>query len=219
MKQRYGLTLIEVLTVMGIVMLLAALLFPVYSMAKGAALRVDRTSRLKQLAAALEMYKTDYSGRVVIAGSHGKAWPDFFIPYTKGREVMNNPAYHPPRIRVPMTLGTGFAISTCVTGQSFTERPNPVTFFERAPLVYGNTFYSSAYTNWSDLYENQYIHPNAEPLGGKYLADHDRGGSLYAKWDGSVEWVSYASTTEFDFGNCFVPKGTPSLIASMYRYK
>ena len=57
---RKGFTLIEILVVIAIIAILAAILFPVFSRARAKARQATCASNLKQLATALEMYTQDY---------------------------------------------------------------------------------------------------------------------------------------------------------------
>jgi prepilin-type N-terminal cleavage/methylation domain-containing protein/prepilin-type processing-associated H-X9-DG protein len=57
---RRGFTLIEILVVIAIIAILAAILFPVFSRARAKARQATCASNLKQLATAMEMYVSDY---------------------------------------------------------------------------------------------------------------------------------------------------------------
>lgn len=57
-----GFTLVELLTVIAIVALLAALLFPVFLTAQGKAREISCVSNLHQIGAAVSMYAQDYDG-------------------------------------------------------------------------------------------------------------------------------------------------------------
>ncbi len=57
---RRALTLIELIVVIAIIAILAALLFPVFAQARAAARKSICQSNLKQMAAALTMYRSDY---------------------------------------------------------------------------------------------------------------------------------------------------------------
>lgn len=63
MKYRFsrGFTLLELLTVIAIISVLAAMLFPVYVNAKKSAARAQCQSNLSQIAKAFEMYTSDYN--------------------------------------------------------------------------------------------------------------------------------------------------------------
>jgi len=57
---RKGFTLIEILVVLAIIAILAAILFPVFARARAKARQAQCASNLRQLASAFEMYVTDY---------------------------------------------------------------------------------------------------------------------------------------------------------------
>jgi len=57
-----GFTLVELLTVIAIIAILASLLFPVFTRAKAAAKKTQCISNLRQIGAAIEMYESDSDG-------------------------------------------------------------------------------------------------------------------------------------------------------------
>jgi prepilin-type N-terminal cleavage/methylation domain-containing protein/prepilin-type processing-associated H-X9-DG protein len=75
-EARAGFTLIELLVVMAIIAILAALLLPVLARAKASARRVQCTSNLHQIVAALRQYVDDYKSYP----SYGPITPDAFVP-------------------------------------------------------------------------------------------------------------------------------------------
>ena len=63
LRYREGFTLIELLVVIGIIAILAALLFPVFAAARNKAHAAQCQSNLKQIGLAVAMYASDYDGR------------------------------------------------------------------------------------------------------------------------------------------------------------
>jgi len=67
MRRRNGFTLIELLVVIGIIGILAGLLFPVFAQAREAARKANCLSNIRQLATAILMYGDDHDGYFVPA--------------------------------------------------------------------------------------------------------------------------------------------------------
>jgi prepilin-type N-terminal cleavage/methylation domain-containing protein len=97
--RRTGFTLIELLVVVGILAVLAALLFPVLSKARGQARSITCVSNLRQVGLALQMYQSDW-GRMPndsfrdTFGDPRRAGEDLLHPYTRSGAV-----YHCPEAR------------------------------------------------------------------------------------------------------------------------
>jgi len=60
--RQLGFTLVELLTVIAIIAILASLLFPVFAKAKAAAKQTQCVSNLRQIGGAITMYQSDYDG-------------------------------------------------------------------------------------------------------------------------------------------------------------
>ena len=70
---RRGFTLIELLMVIAIIAILAAILLPVFALAREAARKASCVSNLKQLGNAVQMYSQDYDETLPNAGSEGES--------------------------------------------------------------------------------------------------------------------------------------------------
>lgn len=102
MKRR-AFTLIEILVVVAIIALLAAILFPAFSRARESGRAIACTSNLKQIGMALNMYSEDYNGLHPIAGAAIKwdeidsatqngPWMQQLQPYLKSKQVFRCPS-------------------------------------------------------------------------------------------------------------------------------
>jgi len=96
---RRGVTLIEILVVLGVICILAALLAPALSQAREAGRKVDCISRLRQLGLALQLYAQEHDGglpnhyyRYDLGGRWGAHyWNDSLHPYVRSYVVIRCP--------------------------------------------------------------------------------------------------------------------------------
>jgi prepilin-type N-terminal cleavage/methylation domain-containing protein/prepilin-type processing-associated H-X9-DG protein len=98
--KRAGFTLIELLVVIAIIAILAAILFPIFSRARASARTARCQSNLKQIGAAITMYKEDWGGfmpsiddGVYVPGM--TTWCDYLRSYVKDRQVFFCPEHAP----------------------------------------------------------------------------------------------------------------------------
>jgi len=82
---RKGFTLIELLVVMAIISILASILFPVFSRAKGKAVGTACLSNVKQICTAAIMYASDYD-EAMFPGDG--PWKDTIQPYVKNYDIL-----------------------------------------------------------------------------------------------------------------------------------
>src|SRR3954465_8785321 len=92
-----GFTLIELLVVIGIIAILAAILFPVFAKARDAARSATCKNNVKQLATAWTMYAQDYDEttipvRIGGAGSLAFRWNEIIQPYVKNQGILVCPS-------------------------------------------------------------------------------------------------------------------------------
>ena len=92
---RRAFTLIELLTVIAIIAILAAILFPVFAKAREKAEQTQCVNNCKQLGTAMSMYATDYDSRFPLINGPGGGiaapavyWPVQLNPYTKNDQIM-----------------------------------------------------------------------------------------------------------------------------------
>ena len=125
---RGGFTLIELLVVIAIIVVLAAILLPVFIQARGAAQKVSCLSQVKQLLQASQIYCSEHDRRLVPArnwdasvGTLGVTWCVLLQPYLKNsRQVLICPRDAAPQTArnstdLPHSYGINYSL-TYLTG-------------------------------------------------------------------------------------------------------
>ena len=98
-----GFTLIELLVVVAIIMVLAAMLLPVYEMVNKRAEAISCLHNMRNLALAANLYAEDYDGVLVPArvssgpvGTFGTTWDTLLLPYHRNELIYLCPADQMP---------------------------------------------------------------------------------------------------------------------------
>jgi prepilin-type N-terminal cleavage/methylation domain-containing protein/prepilin-type processing-associated H-X9-DG protein len=112
--RRKGFTLIELLVVIGIIAILAAILFPVFASAREKAKQSSCLNNMGQLTKAFKMYLDDYSGRYPLSGCAD--WT---------RDGTPNPFPHGPRVNGPGGSWIWFDGKYASSGSFYYNNPSP----------------------------------------------------------------------------------------------
>lgn len=89
----HGFTLVELLVVIAVIAILAAILFPVFAQAREKARAVSCLSNERQIGLAYTMYATDYDGFLPLTNhSVGSSWVEQCQPYIKNRQIYRCPS-------------------------------------------------------------------------------------------------------------------------------
>ncbi len=165
MRTSRGFTLIEVLVVIAIIAILVAVLFPVFSRARGSARKASCVTRMSQLYKAAKMYSDDHDRAIVPArtqvpssGTRGVTWCVLLQPYMQNKEILvcpddDSPAATAESTCLPHSYGINYLLSyntrwgpyPFVASVSHVQRVSDVIqFFEikSSAQAMGASFYS-----------------------------------------------------------------------------
>lgn len=194
-----GLTLIELLVCIGIILILVGIVLPVYSQAKESAVNSQKVPALRQLYAAMSMYVADFDNIVPFGlGPTDQTWEDRLLPYVGDQRIMINPSIGrlltDLDLSLPIPVGRGYALNEYLERNSF-DVPNRVVLFTEATATqthdlrghWPNVMLSCTDVQTAEIHRLQ--GKIYRPVGGRYLGNHFRGGSTFAFTDGSVMWI------------------------------
>jgi prepilin-type N-terminal cleavage/methylation domain-containing protein/prepilin-type processing-associated H-X9-DG protein len=161
-RQKHGFTLIEILVVIAIIVVIAAILFPVFGRTRENARRTSCASNLKQIGLGLRMYANDYDqcmGKMRSGSSIGSipGWAASLEPYTKSTGILQCPS-EPRRPGASINVGTfsDYAINDFAAGNrlnAFSAPTLTVLVVESGSNDTSNRYTAAQYgfmgTSWS----------------------------------------------------------------------
>lgn len=184
--RRRAVTLIEVLVVIGILLIVTAIVLPVYSSAKVSAWKVATASNLRQLAMAQQMYAADNGEKFALQSGLRYNWIRQLEPYIG--EVPRAPHHKPSRL---ILQHPGYVVNDCLRfGSHVLEDPSSVVLFtESAEFQVSADHYvvvlraskPDEYAYQDKLLQN----PGIRPIG-KLRSRYYHGGNFYVRTDGSA---------------------------------
>lgn len=151
-----GFTLIEILVVLAIIAILAAILFPVFARARENARRAGCMSNEKQLGLAFMMYTQDYDERLPNYPSAGDSyWMAKAFPYFNNYQVLRCPSA-PPAKALALVNGNGYQTTYAFiggttaglytyTGRSLASIASPSTTWMLVEVSYPTLYESDGY--------------------------------------------------------------------------
>ena len=138
-------TLIDLLVVIAIIAILAAILFPVFAQARAKARQTACLSNMKQIGISVLMYSQDYDELVVPSqnspngGSKTKSWPSLLEPYVKNDDVFVCPSADesPKRADAKLINGTRQFVGVTVSNATQCGDGGDIDFCDVPRLSYG----------------------------------------------------------------------------------
>jgi prepilin-type N-terminal cleavage/methylation domain-containing protein/prepilin-type processing-associated H-X9-DG protein len=111
-KPRRGFSLTELLIVIAVIAVIAAILLPVFALAREKARQATCLSNLRQIGQAFHLYCQDYDGTHLISmqlGSQARTWHARLEPYVRGNGIYTCPssAAAPDHYSIPARLEDG----------------------------------------------------------------------------------------------------------------
>lgn len=139
MRKRQGFTIIELLVVMAIITILAALIFPVFAAAKEKNRQAKCMNNLKQLGTAFELYCQDYDSDWIAPAYLGKLYPN----YVRSAELFICPSdngIYNGRVAPPNSVVCWETTQGISSGTSYFYYPRIGAQWYTWPDMYGYSF-------------------------------------------------------------------------------
>lgn len=199
--RRRAFTLIELLIVIAIISILAAILFPVFAQAREKARSIACLSNMKQLGTAVQMYVTDYDERLYVRYSAAGAnranaalsgssnpvkWWNLLMPYAKSVNVFSCPSDPAPTPSADangaLTVPRSYLACASAEGLSLAQLDDPVetmVLTEKWPTVTDS---------WIEPFNGDFTPDHKTPEHSHQAANRHQGGMNCAFFDGHAKW-------------------------------
>ena len=186
--RRQGFTLIQLLVVIAIIAILAAILFPVFAKAREKARQASCLSNVRQLDTALLSYVQDYDEQAMSHYYGGILWPQMLLPYIKNLQIYTCPSMATNTFNGGYDSTLGYAYNYICSNWYYphtlaqVKKPS-----ETVVLVDGGYYYL-----WYTGYYRNAIPGNATYgiNGSATLKGQHNEGNNFAFYDGHAKWVS-----------------------------
>ncbi|MGI5816738.1 MAG: type II secretion system protein [Armatimonadota bacterium] len=187
-----GFTLIELLVVIAIISILASIMMPVFSQARGKGRQAACISNVKQICLALQMYAQDYDENFprgqAVAGDPDTQWYNAIFPYTRNRQIL----YCPDRSdRAP-----GYALNYLASGRSvnaFWDASSKIMIGDVRPEAIGaaSPWHTGSDGNWhyNDIGNTICGAPSDNSFTGNNWPQRHNDGIILGFADGHVKWA------------------------------
>lgn len=203
-NRRRGFTLVEMLVVLGIMVLLAAILFGVFSRVRQHGQRSTCQSNLKQIALGMQQYVQDSGGYYPVAtdSSTGALWPYELVPYIKNDAIFRCPVYGP--LENPQTYG--FPLN--YTNYSYNlwrlnDRPRFSARHEVTLPLSSQTWMNFCATPWLGVGTGPVIRLSSSCERKHFfeVPTNHLGGTNWSFLDGHVKWMTPQQVVDLDCAN------------------
>ena len=209
-----GFTLVELLIVVAIVAVIAAILFPVFATVRERGRRTVCQSNLKQLALAMQQYVQDNNGAYP---SEFNQWAEASYPYLKNADVFRCPDHPANEITDQLildatTLGGSYPVDYTYNWQRLAVFAPPyptktILGVHEVNLLTPATIWFNVDTRWSDNDGDHYLRTVPKTSCGREFTGstlHSSAGN-YSYIDGHVKWLTPEEAGEIECANGPLP--------------
>lgn len=220
-RRTIGFTLIELLVVIAIIAILASMLLPALSAAKGKARQIKCVSNLRQFGIGIQIYADDFGGKMPrTMDSHSNtndAWIRLTLPYMGDSEQIRACPSDPERIKRLELSGTSYIFNDFLATpgpsagadkrvknniNSLNQPSGTAVLFEIAdtygPDIFADHAHARAGWRWTMFFND--VQPDRHTLGNP-SRDKLKGGSNFLYADSHVDTVKATfAKTEADRG-------------------